>query len=266
MNNKSLFSFGFFCIFSLSNLKAQDTKTSRKSKFYAYWGWNRGFYTKSDITFKGENYNFKLQNVIGNDRQDKIGIDPYLIPGKATVPQYNFRVGYHINDRYHISLGVDHMKYVVLNGQTVRIDGTIKTNSEFDNEYNNRDIVISEDFLKFEHTDGLNYLNIELRKNNGFKNTRSLTYDYGIGIGALMPRTDATLIGKPRHDAWHFAGLGLSVVGAIKYSFLKHFFIQSELKGGFIHMPDIRTTAFKIDKASQHFFFTELAIVFGGNF
>jgi len=37
----------------------------------------------------------------------------------------------------------------------------------------------------------------------------------------------------------------------------------SELKGGFIHMPDIRTTLIPIDKASQHFFFSQANIVFG---
>ena len=46
----------------------------------------------------------------------------------------------------------------------------------------------------------------------------------------------------------------------------RHFFIQSEWKGGFISMPDIRTTMHKEDRASQHFLFSQYNVVFGANF
>lgn len=35
------------------------------------------------------------------------------------------------------------------------------------------------------------------------------------------------------------------------------------MKGGFINMPDIRTTEFKADRAAQHFFFWQGNILFG---
>ncbi len=38
----------------------EPVKTN-KGKIYAFWGWNRGWYSKSDIHFTGENYDFKLQ-------------------------------------------------------------------------------------------------------------------------------------------------------------------------------------------------------------
>ena len=46
----------------------------------------------------------------------------------------------------------------------------------------------------------------------------------------------------------------------------KRCFIQSELKGGFINMPDIRTTENKSDRASQHFFFTQINFLVGYSF
>ena len=27
-----------------------------------------------------------------------------------TIPQYNFRLGYYLNDHWNVSLGIDHMK------------------------------------------------------------------------------------------------------------------------------------------------------------
>ena len=33
-----------------------DVYPSRKHQLYFYWGWNRGFYSKSDLHFTGDNY------------------------------------------------------------------------------------------------------------------------------------------------------------------------------------------------------------------
>ena len=79
----------------------------------------------------------------------------------------------------------------------------------------------------------------------------------------MIPKTNTTLLNNQRYDEFHLAGYGLSLVGSLNFTFYKHFFIQSELKGGFIHMPDIRTTMHSSDKASQHFFFAQYNVVFG---
>ena len=43
----------------------------------------------------------------------------------------------------------------------------------------------------------------------------------------------------------------------------KNFFFQTELKGGYVSLPNIRTTSSKIDKASQDFFYAQYNVVFG---
>ena len=47
-----------------------------------------------------------------------------------------------------------------------------------------------------EHTDGVNYLNIELRTLDEFHNRKNLNLNLvkGIGGGLMVPRTDATLL------------------------------------------------------------------------
>ena len=50
------------------------TSVSRKGSFYFYWGWNRDAYTKSDISFSGNDYNFTLDNVVAKDRQSPFDV------------------------------------------------------------------------------------------------------------------------------------------------------------------------------------------------
>ncbi|HIA37712.1 MAG TPA: hypothetical protein EYN89_13510, partial [Flavobacteriales bacterium] len=161
-------------------------------KFYFYWGWNHGWYTRSDINFRGDDYDFTLKDVIANDRQSKFNLNTYFNPVLLTIPQYNFRVGFFINKNYNFSFGIDHMKYVVQSGQTVKINGIIKsTGTEFDGNYANDDIVLSNDFLRFEHSDGLNYINFELRRFDEIINLNNvkISLTEGFGLGALYPKT-----------------------------------------------------------------------------
>lgn len=252
-----------------TNFHFAQEKYHRKGEMYIYWGWNRSAYTRSDIRFHGNNYDFTLDNVIAKDRQSPFNAKLYFSPNTLTIPQYNFRIGFYLNDKYDLSIGADHMKYVMKNYQDVVINGKIaKTQTSYDGIYENDTINLSPDFLLFEHTDGLNYENIELRRSDIlFARERfRIESRLGGGIGILLPRTNTTLLNNVRYDEFHLAGYGLGVVAGIHFSFFKHFFIQFEGKAGFIHMPDIRTTMFKSDRASQAFFFGQYNGVFGANF
>lgn len=258
-------------IVQLPAVNAQFVKDNyyRKGNFFAYWGWNRDAFTKSDIKFKGNDYNFTLEKVVAKDRQSVFDARLYLNPSTMTIPQYNFRIGYFFHDHYNISFGADHMKYVMEANQTVKINGTIaNSGTEFDGIYENQDIVLSENFLQFEHTDGLNYENIEVRRFDVLFGRKyiSLAANEGLGAGILLPRTNCTLLNNPRYDEFNCAGYGFSAVLSLNLTLFKYFFIQSEWKGGFIHMPDIRTTMNRSDSASQHFFFSQYNMVFGFNF
>jgi hypothetical protein len=252
----------------------QETETikSNKGKIYAFWGWNRGWYTNSDIHFTGKDYDFTLNDVEATDRQSPLDLGVYFGITTITIPQTNFRIGYFINDNIDISLGVDHMKYVMVETQDTEISGNIKTGSDYDGVYNGEILTTSQSFLKFEHTDGLNYLNAEITYNKNIldlfnikNNSDKLEINYlaGFGAGALMPRTNVTFMGGTRHDEFHFAGYGFGAKIGLNVTFFKYFFLRSEYKGGFIDMPDIRTTPDPSDRASQHFWFTQLNFNFG---
>jgi hypothetical protein len=177
------------------------------------------------------------------------------------------RFGYMLSDKYSLSIGDDHMKYVMRQYQEVLMSGYIKGESDFNGVYDEAPVVLTPQFLTFEHTDGLNYINLELRRHDVhfeyWENRIRLSTIVGVGAGVLFPKTNAKLMSKPRHDEFHVAGWGTALVAGVSATFFNYFFAQMELKGGFISMPDIRTSPDPADKASQHFMFTQGNVVFG---
>lgn len=258
-------SFLLFFSYSITAQVSTPRADYRKGDIFFYWGWNRDQYTKSDIHFYGDNYDFTLKDVVATDHPTHFSFDSYLNPFKLTIPQTNFRIGYFINDHYSLSFGFDHMKYVVQQYQTVEIDGYIhNTGTVHDGEYNGEK-EINPRFLLFEHTDGLNFINFELRRMDqlfGWDQV-SINFTEGFSAGALVPRTDTELLNFAENDNYHLSGYGLGVMAGINFTFFHHFFIQSELKGGYINMPSLRTTPSRSDGGDQYFFFAQYNVVLG---
>ena len=270
---------------SLINLNVIAQKTdsikytsSNKGKFFLSWGGNRESFSESDIHFKGDGYNFTIKNATAHDKPKGWHID-YINPSSVTVPQTNFKLGYFISDHYAISLGVDHMKYVMYRNKNRTLDGYIdlpltEEGSQYNGTYNNEEFFVSEEFLMFEHTNGLNYIYAEFARVDdissifNIRNTDKfqLNITEGLGGGVLYPKTNTTLLGKERYDEFHLAGYGISLNAGLNFTFFKHFFMQLDLRGGYINMPDIRTTNNSAESASQHFFYLQRVISFGGIF
>ncbi len=240
----------------------------RKGKIYLYWGWNRAQYTNSDIHFKGGGYDFTLYDVKAYDRQEALDW-VYINPATITIPQYQYRVGYYINDHYNISAGWNHMKYVMRNGLTSKISGHIGTPEagKYNGDYKNDDIVLDADFLQFEHTDGLNYLSFNFDRIDAFWVSKNKKFNAniieGVGAGIMYPKSNVRLFSE-RQDKWHIAGYGMSAHIAIRVDIFTHFFIQGQLEGGYINMPDILTTIKPGARADQHLWYFERMIMFGG--
>ena len=275
--NKRFYIFPLLAFLLTTQSFAQDIapkveEENQKGKMYIFWGWNRGWYSNSDIHFTGDNYDFTLNDVEAKDRQSPLNFGTYFKPNSITIPQTNFRIGYFIHDKYDISIGVDHMKYVMIQNQQTQITGDINDVTNYDGSYTDNDIALTKDFLIYEHTDGLNYLNAEITRNDDllklFKaNVNSDKFQIntllGVGLGALMPKSNVTLWNNQRHDEFHFAGYGFSAKAGLNVTFFKHFFIRTEYKAGFINMPDVRTSPDPSDKAAQHFTFTQWNFDFG---
>lgn len=265
---KNSFILMLILLLSAVSIKAQRSNVAyEKGTFYAFWGWNRGYYTNSNIHFKGPDYNFTLERVRAHDHVSPFSYHNYFQPNRITIPQTNFKIGYFFKDNMAVSIGVDHMKYVMDQNQTVDIRGRVPQG--FQDMIIDGQIRLTEDFLMFEHTDGLNYINAEFEYFHNFYTYKFIKINglAGAGAGFLLPKTNATLFageGGERHDDFHISGFGLNAKIGIDLLFWNHFFIRSEGKEGYINMPSIRTTSSSKDKASQYFWFAEANILFGG--
>lgn len=261
-------------LFSQETIQNQDKYTThKKGKFFISWGGNRETYSKSDIQFKGTDYDFTIYDVSAHDKPKGWHID-YINPGRMTIPQTNLRVGYFVNDHYSVALGVDHMKYVMNQGITVNYTGNYPNRNSYGEAVGNNQVLLTEDFLTFEHTDGLNYVNTEVSRHDDISKLFKIidtdkiqvNVTEGVGLGVLYPKTNAKVFNKQRHDDFHLSGYGASIKAGLNLTFFKHFYIQTEVKGGYINMPDIQTTFSDTDSASQEFFFFQKIIAFGGIF
>ncbi|WP_405575630.1 hypothetical protein [Winogradskyella sp. Asnod2-B02-A] len=266
---------------SISYAQAQETlkyTSSNKGKFFVSWGGNRDSYSKSDIRFKGDGYDFTIKDATAKDKPKGWHVD-YINPTRMTIPQTNFKLGYFISDHYTVAFGVDHMKYVMHRNRNRTINGYIdlptdESGSIYNGVYNNEPVFISSDMLKFEHTNGLNYVYAEFARFDdissifGIQNTDvfQINITEGLGAGVLYPKTNTTLLEKERYDEFHVSGYGLSANIGLNLLVLKHFFIQLDAKGGYINMQDIRTTSNTSEHAEQSFYFFQRVISFGGIF
>ncbi len=272
LSKSLIFVFSLFSSLSFAEDNSKTIQTSRQAdQWYFSWGWNSANYSNSDIHFKGDDHDFTLYNVQASDRQTPTTgggwYDSYLNPGRITIPQTNLRIGYFITKDFSVEFVVDHMKYVMDANQKVKIDNNI-SNPNIDNRIVNGEIVLSEDFLQFEHTDGLNYIGIEANYYQSFwqpnKNV-DVSWLVGGGIAVLYPKSNVTLLDRERNDDFYVSGNGYNVKGGIEISFYENFFFRTMIKVGHIDMPKVVTSSVG-DRASQKFDFTEYYGMFGYRF
>lgn len=263
----------------------------RRGKFFLFWGYNRSAYSHSNISFRGNGYNFRINDIRASDDPSNLS-SIYVNPTKFTIPQYNYRIGYFLNDKTFISFGSDHMKYTMVK-QTTHLNGYINSGVNA-GTYTNTEIVVGEEsevghpgpsvidnlphgfVTSFEHCDGLNDFSFELGRLEQLWISRNHKHAFSVvgsaGIGMVIPDSDADVLGQPpKHDmdankkAYHLAGYSFSATMGLQFDFYKHFFILARLKAGYMNLPDINTTIYG-GKASQHFEFIEPMIVWGYSF
>ncbi|MBS1581841.1 MAG: hypothetical protein JST66_06520 [Bacteroidetes bacterium] len=244
---------------------------THKGLFEVDWGWNRSAYTRCDIRFTGSDHDFTLRDVKATDRPTAVSVDPYLNPLRITIPQTNFTLRYFLSDRYSIALRFDHMKYVLVQDQRVHMDGRITdAQSDYAGTYVDAPVTLAEPFLTYEHSDGLNYIHGEASRHDRvatlFRSHAALELAEGLGLGILLPRTACRFLGKPLSDDYHLSGYGLSGRVAAVLVLFDRFLLQAEAKGGYIGLPDVRTSADHRDRAEQRFWFAQGNVQIGARF
>ncbi len=256
------------------NSSAQGHKKKRSTSagtISFYWGYNRSWYTNSTIRFVGSDYDFRLKNVTASDRPDRFTAKLYLNPTTLTVPQYNGRIGYYFKDKWQVSFGVDHLKYVMDDQNQVLLDGRIADgiDSIWSGNYNDEPVVTNRDNFHYENTNGVNFLRFELMRSFdlwelGNKRQFALTGNLGAGIGPALTFNDLTFAQEHTIATTSLSGYAMGVNGSVRAEFFKHFFLQVETGLGFFHLTHVRTRPNDRNQyARQAFGFSQYFAAFG---
>lgn len=259
-------------ILSLISISSFSQKTNKKGSYYITWGYNRSTYANSDIRFVGPGYDFTLLDAKALDFPTPLSeFKTYVDPGLLSIPQFNFHGGYFIKDNLSISIGWDHMKYVVTDGQTVKVNGFVNAQTSspaiavdpaYVGKFNQTPLVLDpEKFVHLEHTDGYNYASIEIEHYNSLyqspKSRFAIDWMRGAGVGALVPRSDVHVFGVGQNNFWNLAGAGASLKTGLKFNFSKLLFFETTFKTGATQLWDIHTTGRSVDHAEQSIYFAE---------
>ncbi len=243
---------------------------TQKNTMYFYWGYNRAAFTKSDINFYGPNYNFTLLNAKASDRPSR-EFSTYVNLTTISVPQFNIRLGWYYKHRWDVSIGYDHMKYVMDDNQTLYINGVIEgtNNSELSGTYTNSDgkIPIRPQDLHYENTNGLNYISIQLNNTAPLYKTNNNKFVIqrraGGGIGPVVTQTDFNWDGNIYNSEFKLAGYGISLNAGVRFDFFNRFFFMSNWSAGMIHLPKNSTIQYQDHYAKQKFVYGQWELVGG---
>jgi hypothetical protein len=255
--------------FTLASLCTFAQKGKLFKGMYLQWGYNLDAYTKSTIHFKLSNGdNFILHKATAHDRPTFHDIIDN--PTEISLPQYNYRIGFYLNESHTkaIEINFDHIKYVMRDGQTVHVTGTIGGKP-----VNGDSVVESNRFLHFEHTDGGNLLHINFVRQHNLlmskKNNRPLlNLIWKAGAGINIPRTDFTYHGDRLNNNFHIAGYNAGVEAGVRYYFLKRLFLEGTGKTGYVKYLNAlaNTTQLKGNRVRHSFGYVEAIMTLGYDF
>jgi len=238
-----------------TSLHAQQGQLQNKSGiFYIAIGTHDAYFTKSDIHLKSTAFDFVLKNVKGTD-------DKFLHATGGPI-QYDYQVGYYFKKKnFGIEYNFDHIKYFARHDQSVRTVGTVN------DQKIDAVLPITTYVQNYEHTNGANYVLLNFVKWKELikcKNSdRILNLLMKAGVGAVVPRTNSTIMNKHRDDTYNVAGYLFALEGGLRYNFAKHFFAEGTLKGAYANYMRVLIAD---GHGDQHWFSGQMLFMVGYQF
>lgn len=205
------------------NLNKSKKKYSPKGTLYLSWGYNKEWYTPSNIHISQPalGNNFTLKNVLA---ADKPGWNEGLFSKALSIPQYNYRLGYFINDNWAVEINFDHTKYVVSDNQLLHAQGMMN-HQPVDTFINNRD-----GFIHYQLNNGANFLLFNLVHRKHITDFHSDWFDASAlfkgGIGVVIPHVQNTIDGHDNDPGFQFGGFDAGFEAAVRATFFRYAYLE----------------------------------------
>ena len=261
--NKIVFFLLFSIVYKVEAIDSTLLQSSNKGWLYAYWGYNRAFYSNSDIHFISPNYDITFYNLSAHDRPSPFTFENYVKPNNVFVTQYNIRVGYFPLPNWHFSVGMDHMKYVVDQGQKVRASGYVSPAfyPQFGGNHNMDSFTVGGDSLSFEHTNGLNLASFDIDYLQPLfplaKRRIWVKWNTGFGGFFAVTKTELRIFNEGIDNRFHLSGLCAFVKTGPRIEILKYFIMGFEWKAGYMNLPSVLIHNDEPKHAEHRFYFWE---------
>ena len=250
------------------NYSYKKKQSTQRGAVYFFWGYNRSIYSKSNINFTGDGYDFTIHKAKAHDNPDR-NIKTYFNPKTISVPQFNIRLGYYYKPQWDISLGYDHMKYVMTDNQQAKLSGSISDsiNSVLSGDFDNEIYKITPQAIHYENSNGLNYISVQLSHTKRIYRTKSrkilVQRRLGLGLGGVVTQTDFNWDGQIYNTDLKLTGAGASLHTGLRLDFYNRFFLQSNWSTGFIYLPRLQTIAGTNNYAKHHFVYADWQLLGG---
>ncbi|MFP5040768.1 hypothetical protein [Parasediminibacterium sp. JCM 36343] len=217
----------FIVVIAALSVQAQQAKKKkeRKGQFYFSWGYNKEWYTHSNVRVKqsslDNDYTFK-----GISGHDHPGWDEGLFHIALSIPQYNYRLGYIFNKKRGLGweINFDHTKFIFAE-QDARLVGKLQ-GRQVDTTISFRE---GNGFYYYLNN-GANFLLFNLTKRWNFYESanRNVRVDaFGkAGIGPVIPHVQNKLFGQENAQGFQFGGWNMGVEGAVRATFFKSVYLE----------------------------------------
>lgn len=213
----------------INNCVAQQQRVHRKGEFYVSWGYNKEWYSKSNVKIDQSAIGNKYQFVKVNGHDHPGWDESDFFHKGLTIPQYNYRLGYFFDDKKNLGVEIsfDHTKFIITDGQLVHLKGLLN------NKYVDSNIVFSEPngFFYFLNN-GANFLLFNIMKRWNWLNTKNIKINFvtKAGIGPVIPHVANSLFGHINHPGFQLGGWNIAADAGIRSTFFKHIYLEFETR------------------------------------
>ena len=250
------------CLLPLS-IFAQKTRTERKGEFYFSWGYNKEWYTRSNVKVN--------QPALGNQytlhqvrSHDNPGWDKGIFNIPLSIPQYNWRIGYFFNKQKGLAFEInfDHTKHIIQDGQTMRISGTLGGRG-----VDSSILFSSANGFYYFLNNGANFLLFNLVKRWRLWEAPNKNFTLDAlgkgGFGPVIPHVENSLFGNKNTDGFQFGGWNVGAEAGLKATFYRHVFLEFTNKVDYARYSGLKVYQ---GTASQAFGTYELILSLGYTF
>ncbi len=222
-------------------LSAPKTKKERNHSFYFSWGYNAESYTRSSVHVSQPELNrdYTLHDVAGHDHQ---GWNEGIFHQELTIPQYSYRIGWMFNERkgWGIEINFDHTKYIIRQGQTVRLTGNLGDGKSVDTN-----LLYTEGNGFFYYlNNGANFFLLNAVKRLPlWENKRKTLRVDGlgkVGIGPVVPHVENSFFGDKNDPHFQIGGWNTGAEADLKITAFRHVYLEGGIKGDYARYSGLR--------------------------